>query len=92
MRNYDSEEVINVGYGEDVSIADLAAMIREVVGYRGEIAYDRSKPDGVPRKLLDTSRLRSLGWRAKTPLREGIERTYAWFRAHAAPASAARRP
>jgi len=85
MRNYDSEEVVNVGYGEDVSIAELATMIREVVGYRGEIVYDRSKPDGAPRKLLDTSRLRSLGWRPKIPLREGIEQTYTWFRAYASP-------
>ena len=82
MRNYDAEEIINVGVGEDVSIAELAEMIREVVGYRGEIVYDRSKPDGTPRKLLDVTRMRAMGWRPKISLREGLEQTYAWFRKH----------
>jgi GDP-L-fucose synthase len=65
--------------GEDISIAELAELIREVVGYRGELRFDRSKPDGTPRKLLDVSRLQSLGWQAGIPLREGIEQTYRWY-------------
>ncbi|MBD3166625.1 NAD-dependent epimerase/dehydratase family protein [bacterium] len=72
--------LINVGVGEDLSIADLATLIGESVGYEGEIRYDTSKPDGTPRKLLDVSRLHSLGWTATTPLREGIEATYRWYR------------
>ena len=83
MLNYDSEEIINVGVGEDVSIRELAEMIKEVVGYRGEIVYDRSKPDGTPRKLLDVSRLYALGWRPKVPLRQGLKQTYEWFCRHA---------
>lgn len=79
MRSYDSPEIINVGVGEDISIAELAALVREVVGYRGEIVFDSSKPDGTPRKLLDMTRLHALGWRAKIGLREGLERTYRWY-------------
>jgi GDP-L-fucose synthase len=80
MENYSGETPINVGVGEDVSIAELADLVREVVGYEGEISRDLSKPDGTPRKLLDVGRLHSLGWRASIPLREGIEQTYEWFR------------
>ena len=79
MNNYSGNEPINVGTGEDISIRELAELVGEVVGYTGEIAYDTTKPDGTPRKLLDVSRLNGLGWRAITPLKEGIERTYAWF-------------
>ena len=79
MNNYSGSEIVNVGVGEDISIRELAELIREVVGCRGEIAYDTSKPDGTPRKLLDVSRLNGLGWRARKPLREGIEQTYLWF-------------
>jgi GDP-L-fucose synthase len=79
MRNYAGGEPLNVGVGKDISIGELAALIREVVDYEGEIVYDRSKPDGTPRKLLDVSKLHSLGWRASIPLREGIEQTYSWF-------------
>jgi GDP-L-fucose synthase len=79
MNYYSGNEPINVGTGEDISIRELAELVREVVGYTGEIAYDTTKPDGTPRKLLDVSRLNGLGWRAITPLKEGIERTYAWF-------------
>jgi GDP-L-fucose synthase len=79
MNDYSGNEPINVGTGEDISIRELAELVREVVGYAGEIAYDTTKPDGTPRKLLEVSRLNSLGWRATTPLEEGIERTYAWF-------------
>jgi len=79
MNAYNSSEPINVGCGEDVSIAELAAMVREVVGYKGEIVNDLSKPDGTPRKLLDVSRLLSLGWRPSVPLDEGIRSTYDWY-------------
>jgi GDP-L-fucose synthase len=79
MNNYSDNMPINVGTGEDISIRELAKLVREVVGYTGEIAYDTTKPDGAPRKLLKISRLNGLGWRAITPLEEGIERTYAWF-------------
>lgn len=79
MNNYSGSEIVNVGVGEDISIRELAELIREVVGYRGEIVYDNSKPDGTPRKLLDVSKLSGLGWRARKPLREGIEQTYLWF-------------
>jgi GDP-L-fucose synthase len=70
---------INVGTGEDVTIADLARLVGETVGYRGRIAFDPSKPDGTPRKLLDVSKLKSLGWQARTPLPEGLQRAYAAF-------------
>jgi GDP-L-fucose synthase len=79
MQTYSGGEPINVGVGEDVSIEELAGLVREVVGYSGEIFYDTSKPDGAPRKLLDVNRLESLGWQAKTSLRKGVEQTYEWF-------------
>ena len=65
--------------GNDLRIADLADMVRDVVGFEGEIVYDASKPDGTPRKLVDTSKINALGWHAKTGLRDGIENTYRWF-------------
>jgi GDP-L-fucose synthase len=79
MENYDETEIINVGTGEDVSIAELAGIVKDVAGYEGEIVFDRSKPDGTPRKLLDVSRLAATGWRYRTDLRSGIEQTYRWF-------------
>lgn len=79
MHHYDESGVINVGVGEDVSIRELAELIRDVVGCRAELVLDTSKPDGTPRKLLDVSRLIEAGWRAKIPLREGIQSTYDWF-------------
>jgi len=79
MNNYSGSEIVNVGVGKDISIAELASLVRDVVGYEGEISYDTSRPDGTPRKLLDVSRLAELGWKAKVPLREGVERTYRWF-------------
>ena len=79
MKRYDDPAPINVGVGDDVSIAELAQLIREVVGFTGELRFDREKPDGTPRKLLDVSKLHALGWRAKTPLREGIEATVRWY-------------
>lgn len=83
MQVYDSPEIINVGTGEDISIGDLAAILKEVVGYEGRIEFDRSKPDGTPRKLLDVSRLSATGWKARIPLEDGIRQTYAWFLEHA---------
>jgi GDP-L-fucose synthase len=84
MERYDSPEIINVGCGEDVTIAELATLLAEIVGFRGTLNFDRSKPDGTPRKLLDVGKLHALGWRAKTSLADGIRATYAWYRANAA--------
>jgi GDP-L-fucose synthase len=75
-------DLLNVGVGEDLSIRELAELVRDVVGYQGGIAFDRSKPDGAPRKLLDVSRLAALGWRARTPLRAGVAATYRWYLDH----------
>jgi GDP-L-fucose synthase len=80
MDHYEDSEIINIGVGKDISISELADLIKEIVGFRGEVRYDRTKPDGTPRKLLDVGRLRALGWQPKIPLREGIERSYRWFR------------
>jgi len=82
MQGYEDERIINVGVGEDVSIAELAALVQRVVGFAGEIVLDASKPDGTPRKLLDVSRLHALGWRARIGLEDGIRETYRWFLAH----------
>jgi len=79
MNRYSGERHVNVGSGKEVSIATLAEIIAGVVGYTGEIAFDPSKPDGTPRKLLDVSFLASLGWTSGTELRKGIARTYEWF-------------
>ena len=81
LQNYDSPEIINVGTGTDLTIRELAELICEVVGFRGELTWDRSQPDGTPRKLLDISKIKSLGWTPTIPLREGIARTYDWFKA-----------
>lgn len=75
----DVGEILNIGMGKDISIKQLAEMIGEVVGYRGEFIFDASKPDGTPRKVLDVSRLNALGWKAKTSLRDGIQKTYDWY-------------
>src|SRR5213593_4244369 len=82
LENYDSPEIINVGCGEDISIRELAELICDVVGFDGELAWDTTKPDGTPRKLLDVSKIRALGWKPAVPLRDGIVRTYDWFRAN----------
>lgn len=72
-------ELVNIGVGQDLQIKDLAFLIKKIVGYDGEVLFDHTKPDGTPRKLLDVSRLTALGWRAKTPLEEGIRQTYEWY-------------
>ena len=79
LEEYDSPEIINVGCGEDISIRKLAELICDVVGFDGELAWDNTKPDGTPRKLLDITKLRNLGWQPTIPLREGIAQTYDWF-------------
>jgi GDP-L-fucose synthase len=79
LENYDCPEIINIGSGRDLSIRELAELICEVVGFEGDLAWDKSKPDGTPRKLLDISKIESLGWKPKIPLREGIAQTYDWF-------------
>lgn len=75
---------INVGTGEDVTIRELALLLAEATGFSGRLVFDASKPDGTPRKLMDVSRLASMGWKARTGLRDGIDQTYRWFRDHAA--------
>jgi len=84
MSHYSGDVALNTGTGEDVAIGDLARLICEIVGYRGELRFDTSKPDGTPRKLLDVSKFTALGWRARIGLREGIEQTYQWYLAHKA--------
>src|SRR6266446_1444437 len=80
LEKYDSPEIINIRCGEDISIRELAELICDVVGFHGDLAWDTTKPDGTPRKLLDVTKLRDLGWKPAIPLREGIARTYEWFR------------
>jgi len=79
LEKYDSPEIINVGSGEDVTIRELAELICDVVGFEGELTWDKTKPDGTPRKLLDVSKLRALCWKATISLRDGIAQTYDWF-------------
>lgn len=79
MLNYSDEMHVNMGTGKDLSIGELAQIVKEVVGYEGKIVNDLSKPDGTPRKLLDVSRLETTGWKYKTELREGIEKVYSWY-------------
>ncbi|MGE3800903.1 MAG: GDP-L-fucose synthase family protein [Candidatus Kapaibacterium sp.] len=86
MENYSEGETVNVGWGEDISIAELAHLISDVVGFSGEIVFNTDYPDGTPRKLLDTSRINNLGWRPKIALREGIASAYRWFQEGRQPA------
>ena len=79
LEKYDSPEIINVGSGEEVTVRELAELICDVVGFEGELTWDKTKPDGTPRKLLDVSKLRALGWKATISLRDGIAQTYDWF-------------
>ena len=82
MENYDASDIVNVGTGEDITIAELADTVKDVTGYDGEIVFDTSKPDGTPRKLLDVSKLHELGWKHKIDLRSGLEKAYQWFEAN----------
>ena len=82
MRHYDDEAIVNVGIGEDLTIRELAELVARITGFGGTLDFDDSKPDGTPRKLLDVSFLRSLGWHAQVPLEEGVKRTYEWFKAN----------
>ena len=79
MREYSSPDIVNVGWGKDISIRELAELINRIVGYQGRMEFDPSKPDGTPRKLLDTSRLTNLGWQPSVSLKDGITATYEWF-------------
>ncbi|MEG9320817.1 GDP-L-fucose synthase [Fusobacterium varium] len=79
MLNYSEEIHVNMGTGKDISIGELAEVVKEVIGYKGEIVNDLSKPDGTPRKLLDVSKLEATGWKYKIELKEGIEKTYKWY-------------
>lgn len=79
MNNYDSSEIINIGTGKDLSIAELAYLIKDTVGYEGNVVFDPSKPDGTPRKLLDVSKLFNMGWKPRISLEEGIRSTYSWY-------------
>jgi GDP-L-fucose synthase len=86
LKNYDAEPIVNVGWGRDVTIRELAETVMGAAEYQGNLIFDATKPDGTPRKLLDTSRLTALGWTPKISLKEGIQRTYAWFKANVADA------
>jgi GDP-L-fucose synthase len=86
LHAYDDEPIVNIGWGKDVTIRELAELIVSVVDYKGHLVFDSSRPDGAPRKLLDTSRLAGLGWHPKIPLAQGIESTYGWFQTHLAEA------
>lgn len=81
-KTYEGEDIVNIGVGDDIAIRELAELVKDITGFEGAIVNDTSKPDGTPRKLLDVSRLEGLGWKAKIPLREGIESTYRWFLEH----------
>jgi GDP-L-fucose synthase len=82
LEKYNSAEIINVGCGEDISIRELAELICDIVGFDGALSWDATKPDGTPRKLLDITKLQSLGWKPSIPLRDGISQTYKWFLAN----------
>ena len=79
MNRYEDSEILNIGCGKDISIRELADLIKEIIGFKGTIRYDRTKPDGTPRKLLDVTKITALGWKPKISLQKGIERTYRWY-------------
>jgi GDP-L-fucose synthase len=85
MKEWNEDFIINVGTGEEVKLKDLALTIKNIVGFRGEILWDPSKPDGTPRKLLDSSKIRKLGWKPRVSLEEGIRRVYEWYKQFRAP-------
>ncbi len=82
MSNYDSPEIINIGSGKDMSIKELALLIRDIVGFNGDVAFDESKPDGAPRKCLDISKITKMGWEPKVGPEQGIKQTYEWYEEH----------
>ena len=86
LQNYDAEPIVNIGWGQDVTIRELAELVLSAIGYRGRLEFDSTKPDGTPRKLLDVTRLTDLGWKPRISLENGIARTYAWFKEHSADA------
>ncbi|MDH5668390.1 MAG: GDP-L-fucose synthase [Nitrospira sp.] len=88
MERYSGEEFVNVGAGKDIPIADLATLVAEVVEYRGAINWDRTKPDGTPRKIMDSSNMRQLGWQPQISLKQGLQQTYEWYQSQQANASA----
>jgi GDP-L-fucose synthase len=79
MKHYSADEFVNIGTGEDISIAEFAGLVADVVGYEGELAFDTARPDGAPQKLLDVSKLAALGWRPSIALRQGLEGAYRDF-------------
>ena len=79
MKNETDFDLLNIGSGEEISIAELANLIQKVIGFEGEIVFDKNKPDGNPRKLLDSSKMNSLGWESKTTLHDGLKTTYDWY-------------
>jgi GDP-L-fucose synthase len=79
MKNYNEEEPVNIGTGEDISIGELALIVKEITGFKGKIVYDAAKPDGTPRKWLDVTKIHSLGWKHKTKLTEGVKKVYEWY-------------
>ncbi|MCA0200879.1 MAG: GDP-L-fucose synthase, partial [Proteobacteria bacterium] len=87
MKNYSDESLVNIGVGSDVTIRELAELIADVVGFKGSFAFDVTKPDGTPRKLVDVGRINALGWKAKTGLREGVTAAYQWYRQNVANAA-----
>ena len=83
MEKYDGRDIVNVGVGEDLTIQELAEKVRKAVGFAGDIRWDSSKPDGTPRKLLDVTRIRQLGWKPTISVDQGIAATYVWFQQNA---------
>jgi GDP-L-fucose synthase len=80
MNNYNSPEIVNIGVGTDITIKDLAELVKKITGYSGDIVWDSTKPDGTPRKLMDVSKLNSLGWKSKLSLEDGIKLAYEWYK------------
>ena len=80
MQNYSDADIVNIGWGKDISIAELASLMKDTVQYSGAIEFDPSKPDGTPRKLLDTTRLTALGWQPSISLADGVASTYTWYK------------
>ena len=80
LQNYSGEEHVNIGTGKEITIKDLAELVRETVGFEGDIIWDESMPDGTPRKLLDVSKLQDIGWKEKVSLRDGIRLEYEWYK------------